>query len=35
MTIPYSHTVGFTYEYYVLEQIKNDYDKLSVWILLL
>ena len=31
MTIPYSHKVGFTYEYYVLEQIKNDYDKVWHW----
>ena len=31
MTIPYAQNVGFTYEYYVLEQIKNDYDKVWHW----
>ena len=25
----YTHKVGIAYEYFVLEQIKNDYDK--VW----
>jgi superfamily II DNA or RNA helicase len=31
MTIPYAHKVGFTYEYFVLDQIKNDYDKVWHW----
>jgi superfamily II DNA or RNA helicase/phage anti-repressor protein len=31
MTIPYTHKVGFTYEYFVLDQIKNDYDKVWHW----
>ena len=27
----YSHKVGLTYEYFVLEQIKKDYDKVWHW----
>jgi predicted helicase len=27
----YAHTVGKTYEYFVLEQIKKDYDKVWYW----
>jgi hypothetical protein len=31
MNIPYAHKVGFTYEYYVLEQIKKDYEQVWHW----
>lgn len=27
----YAHKVGYTYEYYVLEQIKKDYEKVWHW----
>ena len=31
MTLTYKQKVGFTYEYYVLDQIKKDYDKVWHW----
>ena len=31
MNKSYAHNVGFTYEYFVLEQIKKDYDKVWHW----
>jgi superfamily II DNA or RNA helicase len=31
MSIHYAHKVGFTYEYFVLEQIRKDYDKIWHW----
>jgi superfamily II DNA or RNA helicase len=31
MSIYYAHKVGFTYEYFVLEQIRKDYDKVWHW----
>jgi superfamily II DNA or RNA helicase len=31
MNIPYSHKVGFAYEYFVLEKIRKDYDKVWHW----
>jgi len=31
MNISYAHKVGFTYEYFVLEQIRKDYDKVWHW----
>jgi superfamily II DNA or RNA helicase/phage anti-repressor protein len=31
MSLTYSQKVGFTYEYYVLEQIRKDYDKVWHW----
>ena len=31
MTILYSHKIGFTYEYFVLDQIKKDFDKVWHW----
>ena len=27
----YAHKVGFAYEYFVLEEIKKDYDKVWHW----
>jgi superfamily II DNA or RNA helicase len=29
--LPYSHKVGFSYEYYVLDKIREDYDKVWHW----
>jgi hypothetical protein len=29
--LPYRQNIGFSYEYYVLEQIKNDYDQVWHW----
>jgi len=31
MSITYSQKIGFTYEYFVLQQIKKDYDKVWHW----
>ena len=31
MTVLYSHKIGFIYEYFVLNQIKKDYDKVWHW----
>jgi len=30
----YAHKVGIAYEYFVLEQIKKDYDKVWHWTLI-
>ena len=30
-TLPYRQNIGFTYEYYVIEQIKNDYEYVWHW----
>ena len=31
MNTTYSQQIGTSYEYYVLEQIKNDYEKVWHW----